>query len=184
MTLLIALVVLGALASPARPVAFDDAATAPAVTVRLERGVYTVAARFDIPDPPAVAFAVLTDYDAIPRFLSDVKTSVVRERSAGGAIVEQQAVARMLMFSKRVHLVLEITEAPHSIRFIDRCADSFVHYEGSWRLIPRGGGTEIRYALSAQPSFEVPEFMLRRLLKRDADRMIAGLTREMASRPR
>jgi carbon monoxide dehydrogenase subunit G len=183
MNLLIALVALGALASPARPLALDDGGSA-AVTVRQQDGIYTVAASFDVPDPPAVAFAVLTDYDAIPRFLPDVKTSVVRERTGGRAIVEQQAVARMLMFSKRVHLVLEITEAPHSIRFIDRCADSFVHYEGSWRLVRRGGGTEIHYALSAQPSFDVPEFILKRLLKRDADRMIARLTREMASRAR
>lgn len=157
-------------------------APAPDVTVREERGVYSVSARFAVPQAPSVALAVLTDYEAIPRFLPNVKTSIVRKRTAGLVVVEQEAVARMMMFSKRVHLVLEITEGPDTIRFRDRCAVSFSQYEGSWRLVARDGGTEISYALTAQPSFEVPDFILKRLLKRDASRMIERLAREMAAR--
>ena len=157
-------------------------APAPDVTVREERGVYSVSARFDVPQPPAVALAVLTDYEGIPRFLPDVKTSIVRQRTAGRLVVEQEAVARMMMFSKRVHLVLDITQEAGIIRFRDRCGDSFVTYEGAWRLVAAAGGTTIHYTLTAQPSFDVPEFILKRLLKRDAGRMIERLAREMASR--
>jgi ribosome-associated toxin RatA of RatAB toxin-antitoxin module len=157
-------------------------APAPDVTVREERGVYSVSARFAVPDAPPVALAVLTDYEAIPRFLPDVKTSIVRERTDGRLVVEQEAVAKMMMFSKRVHLVLEITQEDGVIRFRDRCRSSFITYEGSWRLVPGNGGTTIHYTLTARPSFEVPEFILKRLLKRDAGRMIENLAREMASR--
>ncbi len=157
-------------------------APAPDVTVREERGVYSVSARFDVPQTPPVALAVLTDYEAIPRFLPDVKTSIVRERTAVRLVVEQEAVAKMMMFSKRVHLVLEITQEVGVIRFRDRCGGSFIKYEGSWRLVPANGGTTIHYTLTARPSFDVPEFILKRLLKRDAGRMIENLTREMASR--
>jgi ribosome-associated toxin RatA of RatAB toxin-antitoxin module len=155
---------------------------APDVTVREERGVYTVSARFVVPQPPAVARAVLTDYEEIPRFLPDIKTSVVRERTEGSIVVEQEAVAHMLMFSKRIRLMLVITEEPGTIRFRDRCGASFARYEGSWRLVARNGGTEIEYALTARPSFDVPEFILKRLLKRDAGQMIERLSREMAAR--
>ena len=157
-------------------------APAPNVTVREERGVYSVSARFVVPQAPPVALEVLTDYEAIPRFLPDVKTSIVRERTADRLVVEQEAVARMMMFSKRVHLVLEITQESGTIRFRDRCGDSFVKYEGTWRLVGRQDGTEIHYTLTAQPAFDVPEFILKRLLKRDAGRMIEHLAREMASR--
>ena len=40
-----------------------------------------------------------------------------RERSERRAVVEQEAVSRMMMFSKKVHLMLEITEEGHEIRF-------------------------------------------------------------------
>jgi hypothetical protein len=50
--------------------------------------------------------------------------------------------------------------------------------------VESNGGTAVEYILTAQPSFDVPEFILKRLLKRDAGRMIEGLAREMASRPR
>ena len=155
---------------------------APDVTVREERGVYSVSARFVVPQQSSVALAVLTDYEEIPRFLPDVKTSIVRERTASHVVVEQEAVARMMMFSKRLHLVLDITQDAGTIRFRDRCGGSFVKYEGSWQLVARDGETEVVYALTAQPSFDVPEFILKRLLKRDAGRMIERLTREMAAR--
>ena len=157
---------------------------APTVTVREERGVYTVSARFHVAEPPAVALAVLTDYENIPRFLPDVTSSVVRERSDSRAVVEQEAVSRMMMFSKKVHFMLEIVEEGNAIRFRDRCGRSFEKYEGAWRLTASGGGTDITYELIAKPSFDVPEFLLKRLLKRDSTRTIERLTSEIAGRLR
>jgi len=155
---------------------------APAVTVREERGLYSVEASFVVPHPPSIAHAVLTDYDRIPRFMPDVRTSTVVERSASHVLVQQEAVARMMMFSKRVHLLLEVHEAPGSIRFRDRAGKSFTHYEGAWRIRERPGGAEIVYRLHARPAFDVPEFLLKRLLRRDANEMIGRLRAEIAER--
>jgi hypothetical protein len=154
----------------------------PEVTVQEERGVYSVKARFHVPQAPSVAFAVLTDYEHIPRFMSDIKTSWVLERSAGRAVVEQEGISRFMMFSKRVHLVLEIIEGADSVRFRDRCGRGFSHYEGQWTTVPRDGGTDIVYELRADPSFSVPETILKRLLRRDSGRMIESLRQEMAAR--
>jgi hypothetical protein len=55
-------------------------------------------------------------------------------------------------------------------------------YEGSWRLCDENGQTVILYELSAEPSFDVPQFLLKRLLRRDAGLMIEGLRREIAER--
>src|SRR5437762_13191568 len=96
------------------------------VTVREEKGVYTVVARFTVDQPPSVALAVLTDYEQIPRFMPDVRSSVVRERGAGWAVVEQEAESRLLMFF-----------------FRDRCRVTFARYDGAWRLSNEDGHTVI-----------------------------------------
>jgi uncharacterized membrane protein len=152
------------------------------LTVREDHGVYRVAARFLVDQPASVVLAVLTDYEQIPRFMPDVRTSIVRERAIGRTIVEQEAEASVLMFSKRVHLVLEIEEQPDALTFRDRCGRSFLQYEGAWRLSQQDGQTLITYELTAAPAFEVPGWMLKRLMRRDSTRMIEGLKREIDAR--
>jgi hypothetical protein len=152
------------------------------VGLRQVDGTFTVTATFEVAHTMPLAAAVLTDYDQIARFMPDVRKSVVVERQGGGAVVEQEAVARLMMFSKRIHLLLEVDQGEAVIRFRDRSGRSFKRYEGSWRLAAVNGRTTITYELTAQPAFDVPEFLLGRLLKRDAKRMIQGLRLEMARR--
>jgi ribosome-associated toxin RatA of RatAB toxin-antitoxin module len=145
-------------------------------------GIYTVLARFVVEQPPAVALAVLTDYEQIPQFMPGVRSSTVLERSAGRTVVEQEAVSSVMVFSKRIHLVLEIDEGADVLRFRDRCGRSFVSYKGTWRVSSDEGRTTITYELTAEPSFEVPGFMLKRLMRRDSAQMIERLQREIAAR--
>jgi Polyketide cyclase / dehydrase and lipid transport len=152
------------------------------VTVREDQGVYTVTARFLVEQPPSVGLTVLTDYEQIPRFMPDVRTSIVRERGTGWAVVEQEAVSAFMMFSKHIHLVLNIEERPNALLFRDCGGRSFTRYEGAWRLSRQDGHTVITYELVAEPSFDVPGFMLKRLLRRDSAQMIDGLQREIAAR--
>ena len=152
------------------------------LTVQEGQGVYRVTARFLIDQPLSAALAVLTDYEQIPRFMPDVRTSVVRERAVGRVVVEQEAVSSVMLFSKRVHLVLEIEEQLDALIFRDRCGRSFVRYEGAWRLSEQDGQTAITYELTAEPSFDVPGFMIKRIVRRDAAQMIEHLQREIAAR--
>ena len=107
---------------------------------------------------------------------------LVLERSAEGLIVEQEAVSKMMMFSKRVHLVLKVSEIDNVIRFEDRCGESFKRYAGSWTIGESGAGTTVTYQLTAEPTFDVPSFILKRLLRRDSRRMIELLQAEVARR--
>jgi carbon monoxide dehydrogenase subunit G len=156
--------------------------TGQTVTVHEVRGVFSVVARFPVEQPPAAVLAVLSDYEQIPRFMPGVRTSKILERSAERALVEQEAVSSMMMFSKRVHLVLEIEEQPDVLRFHDRCGRSFVQYDGNWRIASEQGHTMVTYELTAQPTFDVPGFLLKRLLRRDSVEMIQQLQREVAAR--
>ena len=154
----------------------------PAVQVSEANGVYSVVARFTVAELPADVLAVLTDYAHIPSFMPGIRTSIVHERAEGRAVVEQEAVSKLMMFSKRVHLMLEVEEQSGGMTFRDRCGKSFKQYEGSWRVSRQGALTTVVYELKADPSFEVPEFMLKRLLKRDSGDMIEQLRREVTRR--
>ena len=154
----------------------------PQVTVRGEYGVYTVAARFTVPHPADATLAVLSDFERIPEFMPDVRTSRVLDRAKGRLLVEQEAEARVMLFSKRVHLVLEVRRSPDALHFRDVCGRSFVRYEGAWRIAEEDGRSQVSYELAAQPAFDVPGFLLKRLLRRDAREMIERLRAEIASR--
>lgn len=175
-----AVIVFSAVARPATAAAQND----PAVTVSQDAGVYRVGATFTVAQAASFAIAALTDYGEISRFMPQVSLSQVLERADDRAVVEQEAIARFMMFSKRVHLVLEVQEARGAIRFRDRCGRSFDRYEGMWTIAEKDGYNHISYELSAKPSFDVPEFLLKRLLKRDAAQMIERLKAEIAARAR
>ena len=155
----------------------------PVVSVRERGGAYVVAASFTVPESAAAVREVLTDYGNIARFMPGVETSRVLDRADGLVHVEQEAVSKYLMFSKRVHLLLEVHEESNAIRFRDRCNRSFELYEGAWTIAVGEGATEVTYELTAKPAFGVPGFVLRKLLDRDARAMIDGLRGEIAARP-
>jgi ribosome-associated toxin RatA of RatAB toxin-antitoxin module len=157
-------------------------ADAPVVAIQDNSGAYTVSARFSVAESAAVVHAVLTDYEGIPRFMPGVRTSRVVERQEGRARVAQEAVSKFLMFSKRVHLLLDVVEGVGTISFRDVSGTSFRSYEGSWTVARDGDWTAVDYRLTATPAFDIPGFVLRRLLDRDARAMIDGLRSEMANR--
>jgi ribosome-associated toxin RatA of RatAB toxin-antitoxin module len=152
------------------------------VSVTEKLGVYTVTAAFAVTESPQTVIAVLTDYDRIPTFMPDVEVSRVIERTPAGLVVEQKAVSRFLLFSKSVHLLLDVQEHGLAIRFRDRCGKSFASYHGGWTISQHDSLTVVDYQLSAKPSFEVPAFVLKRLLKRDSALLIDRLKAEIASR--
>jgi len=152
------------------------------ISVREKDGTYDVRATFSVSRPASVVTAVLTDYVRIPDYMPAVRTSLLLERQDDRAVVEQEAVAKFLMFSRRVHLVLDVQETPHTIEFRDRCGQSFERYEGAWAIAGDGGDTKITYRLTARPRFDVPNWLLTRLLKRDAVEMIERLRAEVIAR--
>ena len=115
-------------------VTLADSAGVPPVSVTETDGVYQVTAGFAVDQPPHVVMSVLTDYERIPQFMPDMEVSKVIERTADGAVVEQQAVSRFLLFSKRVHLELVIREGDGTIRFHDRSGKELLGLRG--RLAP------------------------------------------------
>jgi ribosome-associated toxin RatA of RatAB toxin-antitoxin module len=170
------------LASPG-PAAADEPGQDSVTVTKTDAG-YVVRAQFAVPHPAADVIEVLTDYDGIPRFLPDIRRSVVRSREGSRTTVEQEAVSSVMMFSRRVHLLLEIDETSDALVFRDTSGRSFERYEGAWRVSPSGDATLVRYELQAKPAFFVPEFVLMRLFRRDSRETITRIIAEIARRSR
>ena len=81
-------------------------------------GVYVVEGAFDVTAPRSMAWDVLTDYDGIDNFVSSMQRSVVRERHPDHVIVEQDGVGKLFVFSKRIHVVLEVREVDQRDRHL------------------------------------------------------------------
>src|SRR5690606_41977606 len=69
------------------------------------------------------------------------------------------------LFSRRIHLLLEVRQEGGEILFRDRCGRSFRTYEGVWRVTPNGETAVIEYELAADPAFAVPGWVLKRMLR-------------------
>jgi carbon monoxide dehydrogenase subunit G len=158
-----------------------DPQDVPRVEVVETGGLYTVTASFAVPATAGTVMAVLSDYARIPKYMPDVQVSRVIERTADGAVVEQEAVTRFMLFSKRIYLLLDVREEASALRFSDQGRRSFATYHGAWVLTESDSLTVVDYQLSAKPSFEVPGFVLKRLLKRDAAQLIDRIKVEIAA---
>jgi Polyketide cyclase / dehydrase and lipid transport len=111
-------------------------------TLRLE-GRFTTAAT------PATAWSVLTDYDHISAFVDSMRSSRVKARGDGYLLVEQESVAKVLWFRRKLDVVLKVREEPpRLIAFEDVSKTSFERYEGSWTLQDTPGGREVVYRLT------------------------------------
>lgn len=159
-----------------------DAASPPRVDVTESGGLFSVSASFAVSQAPDVVMAVLTDFERIPHYMPDMEVSKVVGRTPQSIVVEQQAISRFMMFSRRVHLLLDVRQDDGQLRFSDQCGKSFSVYAGSWLITQHDSLTVVDYELSARPTFEVPAFVLKRLLKRDSLVLIDRIRGEIAAR--
>jgi len=150
------------MASPAAAAEPEGAATAmlaaPSVSVTSAQSAYRIEGSFGVDTEASVAWAVLTDYDRVPSFVSSMRSSTA-QRESGRLLVTQEAVGRAGPFSRTMHVVLEVTErAPERIAFHDVGGGSFYSYAGSWTISPEGTGVRVTYVLDARPRSSPPLF--------------------------
>jgi carbon monoxide dehydrogenase subunit G len=150
-----------AMASPAMAESRTDVSPQPAalaVSVTSTRGAYRIEGSFGVETEPTVAWAVLTDYDGVPSFVSSMRSSSA-QREEGRLLVTQEAIGRIGPFTRTMHVVLDVTEQePEVIAFRDVCGGSFRSYAGTWKIEPDGDGLRITYTLDLRPRTSPPLF--------------------------
>jgi ribosome-associated toxin RatA of RatAB toxin-antitoxin module len=166
--------------------ASDAAAAGPGdVTVQVSRGPsgLHVEGRCVVQAPAAVAWQVLTDYDGIDGFVSSMKESRVTGRGVDHVLVEQVAVGRLFLFSRRFRATLFVEETPPTrITFEDVLGTDFESYRGEWRIEEQAGRVTIVYQVGAKPSRSVPDFIARGVFGRTARELLSQVRDEIERR--
>jgi ribosome-associated toxin RatA of RatAB toxin-antitoxin module len=156
------------------------------VTVKQDDGHYQVRGSFTARASVDTTWAVLTDYDGIPRFVKSVRASAVTEAADGGPRrVNQEAVQKVLLFRKTVHVALEIEEdRPLRVGFRDVLKRDFKKFEGAWTIEPRGDSVTVRYALDADPVSQPPGMIGRMVMGGSAHDQLDQVRAEILRRER
>ena len=144
---------------------------------------YEVSGLFNVDASTTIIWAVLTDYEHIPAFVSSMRSSRVREDRGGGSLlVEQKAVGDMFFLSRTMRTLLEIRRKPESLQFTDVGGQDFKIYDGDWETRKTAGGVGVTYHLLVQPHFFAPAFIVRGAMKRAARGLLDQVRDEIIRR--
>ena len=116
-----------------------------------------------IAGPPERCFAVVTDVEAYPSWVADVKHVEVLERDAEGRALVVAYRAGAFGRSTNYVLAYDYSGAPEEISWVQREGDITSRLDGSYRFEPNGeGGTRVSYSLAVELRVAMPGFVRRR----------------------
>lgn len=101
---------------------------------------------------PAQFFAIVSDYEKYPEFLSEVKSCKIIENKGSKKLVEFQ-VSVVKTFTYRLWLT---EEADKKVSWTFESGDIFKTSDGSWELADLNGKTQAKYAVDATFKMFVP----------------------------
>ena len=153
------------------------------LTVEDGHGVYRVHGTFTAPVSPAVAWAVLTDYDHIGAYVKSIRASAVERRGDGRLLLRQSARGGVFPLQRTVHVLLDVREDHENrITFVDRLGQDFHLYSGDWNVRAAGSETSVAYSLVARPIDAMPHALGRGLMGHQARELLEQVRAEMVRR--
>ena len=122
-----------------------------------------------IPSAQHDVWSVITDYDEIESFISNVTDAQEISRNGSSIVIYQKGKTRFLIFAKTVEVTLEVQEfSQDSIRF-EILEDPFHHYSRQWSLLTlsNAGSVELAYEAVVKPNFFAPRFLVKRVMQNE-----------------
>jgi hypothetical protein len=178
--LLPCLLLTGLLTMAAAPPPHDDT---PQVTVNEQGNIYVVEGSYSAPVSLNVGWDVLTDFAALPRFVSVVKRSEPLRHEGPRLLLRQDGVQTVLGFTKEFHLLLDVYEQPkQSVFFRNLDGRDFAVYSGVWRIWRTPEGVEVRYSLRVRPQGDPPDIFVKPILHDGVVSALTALRNEMLRR--
>ena len=113
-------------------------------------------AHVDLHVSPALVWAVLTDYEHYPRFISTMRESKIVSRSPESLVVEQKGQFDFLFFSQAIEAKLQVSEIPPNLILARAIEGSFRVMDGRYELLSTGNGTRLNYSGRLVPEFSLP----------------------------
>jgi len=171
-------VIVALLLAPA--VACADAVTDVQVVERGEAFVVEVA--IVAPVPLVDAWAVLTDFDGMARFVPNLTESDVRERQGNRITVQQKGVARFGPFRFPFDSMREIHLTPNEMVRSRQISGAIRSAQSQTTFVETGGETRIRYRAEIEPGLWMPAFFSLRFIKHEVREQFEAIVGEMMRR--
>ncbi|RLJ64705.1 SRPBCC family protein [Sulfurisoma sediminicola] len=178
--LLILLVGLGAAALPAR--AADERNGEVEVTVRISGDDVQVTASYTVDVTPQEAWAVLTDFDNMARFVSNLETSEVVSRQDNVVRVRTKGAARFGPLHFPFEAVRELTLTPYERIQSRQVSGTLKRFEGVTQLIPTAQGTRITYRGDSTSNQSIPPIVGPSFIKSETEEQFNEMRTEILRR--
>lgn len=112
--------------------------------------------RADLSAPSALVWAVLTDYERYPDFVSSMSECRVVSSSEGGLVIEQKGQFRFLFFTQDIVVRLLVNEVPQRVVSVRAIGGNIRELIGRYELEPLGKGVRLHYSGRLIPDFGLP----------------------------
>ena len=150
--------------------------------VRHRGSGFSVDVQMHAPVPPALAFAVLTDFEHMAQFIPDLHSSQVQERQGTVLVVAQQGTARWGPVSMAFDAVRELRLNP-PIEIRSRLLrGSMKRLDSLMQLEEVAGGTLLRYHAEGEPGQWFPPVVGPALVRQETADQFNAMLREMQRR--
>lgn len=126
------------------------------VKVRIDGDDVLVDVNFAVPAPARVVWGVLTDFDHMASFITNVQSSKVTERSGNTMQVSQKGVAKHAMMTFPFESVREIQLFPYEKILSHMVSGTMRKMEGDTHLIGEGEQTRVVYHADTVPGVWIP----------------------------
>ncbi len=162
--------------------ATPPAGSEPVVSVEIKDGVVRTRAEVLIPASAQEVWDVLTDFENLPRYISNIAASKVLARNGNVVRVSQAGKAGFGPFTFEFQSVREMTLFPFE-RFESRMIEgNMKRFSGTTRLEADAGATRIRYVAEAEPDTVLPLGLARSTIESETREHYAEMTREVLRR--
>lgn len=152
--------------------------------VRVERsgGNFTVDLTIYAPVAPALAWAVLTDFENMGEFVPNLISSHVTERSDTLLKVTQKGLARYGLFSANFESIREIQLTPLREIRAHGVGGNIRRMESTMQLQAEGAGTRLTYHAEVLPGFWLPPLIGPALVRHETAEQFSAMVHEMLRR--
>ena len=176
----IILAALAALAAPAWPAPPDSSDIA--VHVTKDGSTINVDVDCPVPPPVAVVWEVLVDYDHMAQFISNLETSIVRERNGNRLNVYQKGKARRGPLTFTFESVREIQLVPYREIRSRLISGDLKASQFTTRVVDDGGGLHIIHSGRYTPTIWVPPLIGPALIEAETRKQFGEIRAEILRR--
>jgi hypothetical protein len=153
-----------------------------AVSVGSKGEAFVIDATVDVPVAPRMAWEVMTDFDHMPAFLGNLKSSQVMSRTGNTWIVDQQGVARYGLLSFAFASEREMRLEPVTRILARQVTGTAKSMESEAKIIPVNAGVQIRYHAETVIESTLARLFGASFLRHEVEEQFLGMGREMLRR--